>query len=133
MASFNETITDLLEGLGGGTQASPIAVPFTESPQGNGTIAGWSVGGFLGCLFVLVVIAVALRRRVDFLADLSDRIVTLAEALCWRQGSGAVQATPTDGPALVAPLARNMTDDEVIQLRRVTSQCEEPRPECEYV
>ena len=56
------------------------------------------------------------------------------EALAWRQGTAPVPRNDSEmAPAPVAPGGRNLSDDSLIQLRRLASQCAELRPDNEYV
>ena len=134
MSGFNLTISDMLETMrDGGSQATLGPIPSSESPQSNSVAVGASIGGFFGILVFMVVILVALRRRLDVLADLSDRIVTALEALCWRQGTSVPSDAPLEATTRVKLPARNLTDDEAIEMRRIHSSCPDQRPGCEYV
>ena len=136
MDSFNESVFDLFDGVAGdGQPGTHISTMPPSTSSGNaGTTAGISVGSFFGACIVIAGVLVALRRRIDWVADLCDRIVTVFEALTWRQGSGSAANAPAGPPAAAAPAGpRNLSDDSLIALRRLASQCNELRPDEEYV
>ena len=138
MATFNESIFDYDGGEIGDVwpsqHSSTIDQVFPDSSTDAGLTAGIVCASFLGTVGALVAILVALRRRVDFVADLCDRIVTVFEALVWRQGTAPVPGNDSEtAPAPVSLGGRNLSDDSLIQLRRLASQCAELRPDNEYV
>ena len=55
------------------------------------------------------------------------------EALCWRQGTSVPSDAPLEATTRVKLPARNLTDDEAIEMRRIHSSCPDQRPGCEYV
>ena len=138
MATFNQSIFDSFGGEVG--DAWPAQHPSTIAPenQDSSTDAGMTAGiacvSFVGAVGVIASVLAALRRRVDFVASLCDRIVTVFEALAWRQGTAPVPPIdPEAPPAPVVPAGRNLSDDSLIQLRRLASQCAELRPDHEYL
>ena len=138
MATFNQSIFDSFGGEVG--DAWPAQHPSTIAPDSQdsstdaGKTAGITCGSFFGAVCIIAAVLVALRRRVDFVATLCDRIVTVFEAISWRQGTAPVpQNDPEAPPAPVVPAGRNLSDDSLIQLRRLASQCAELRPEHEYL
>ena len=134
MDSFNQSVFDLFDGVAGdGQPGQHVSTTPIESSSNAGTVAGITFGGIFSLAVVFVGVLVALRRRVDSVADLCDRIVTLAEALTWRQGHGQAEDSPTVAPADAAPSRPNPTDDTLLAMRRLTSQCEVLRPDEEYV
>ena len=135
MDAFNQSVFDLFDGVAGdGQPGQHVSTMTHETSSSNaGSVAGICFGSIFSLAVVLVGVLVALRRRVDFVADLCDRIVTLAEALTWRQGHGQAENSPTGAPADAAPSRLNPTDDTLIALRRLTSQCDVLRPDEEYV
>ena len=138
MATYNQSIFDSFGGEVG--DAWPAQHPSTIAPDSQdsstdaGKTAGITCGSFLGAVCIIAAVLVALRRRVDFVANLCDRIVTVFEAISWRQGTAPVpQNDPEAPPAPVVPAGRNLSDDSLIQLRRQASQCAELRPDNEYL
>ena len=138
MATFNESIFDYDESVIGDVwpsqHSSAIDPNIQDSPTDAGVTAGIACASLLGSIGALIAILAALRRRVDFVADLCDRVGTAFEALVWRQGTAPVPRNDSEvAPAPVAPGGCNFSDDSLIQLRRLTSQCDELRPDNEYV
>ena len=138
MATYNQSIFDLFEGEVGDVwpaqHSSTIAPDNQDSSTNAGMTAGIACVSFVGAVGVIASVLAALRRRVDFVANLCDRIVTVFEALAWRQGTAPVPPIdPEAPPAPVVPAGRNFSDDSLIQLRRQASQCAELRPDNEYV
>ena len=134
MDALNQSVFDLFEGVAGdGQPGQHVSTTPLESSSNAGNVAGITVSGIFSLAVVLVGVLVALRRRVDSVADLCDRIVTLAEALTWRQGHGQAKNSLTGAPADAALSRPNPTDDTLIALRRLTSQCDVLRPDEEYV
>ena len=138
MATFNQSIFDSFGGEVGDVwpaqHPSTIAPDSQDSSTDAGKTAGITCGSFFGAVCIIAAVLVALRRRVDFVANLCERIVTVFEAISWRQGTAPVpQNDPEAPPAPVVPAGRNLSDDSLIQLRRQASQCAELRPDNEYL